>query len=486
MGQPIRVHPSNPRCFEFRGKAVALVTATEHYGAVLNRPFRMERYIADVAAKHITVTRLFCLFREQQGYTNPASTAKPASPDYIAPFPRVGPGLAADREPKYDLDQWNPEYFERLHKFLGLASEYGIIVEVVLLSNTYEPVCWGLNPLNPANNINGTPEIKWAEYMSLRHPGLWARQAAHARKIVEETNRYDNIFYEMCNEPGGMPSGGDFATPDEVNEWLTALAGIVRETEKGMENKHIIAGQESFIYEPFSGPHDYAFGEFDVDAVNIHPLPGMEYHGRMYHMGDFMSKQLKLRAMRDFCLATREEKKPLNFDEDNIASQYRDAEGWTIHRKRAWTALMCGCHYDVIDFSIQPWLEDGTEASQAHIRTWMKHLSDFVHSIDIARARTLAGWVKAQPEHTLESVLAVEGEDYGVYLADEREREEAGAGEAIRGEIGFDLPAGKWTVACYSPMTGMYSPAVEVEGGKEVRLELPEFVGDLAVRVTKA
>jgi hypothetical protein len=73
-----------------------------------------------------------------------------------------------------------------------------------------------------------------------------------------------------------------------------------------------------------------------------------------------------------------------------------------------------------------------------------------------------------------------------VYLADERERDEAGAGEAIVGEIAFELPDGKWKVACYSPVTGMYSPGVEVEGGKEVRMSLPEFVGDIAVRVTKA
>ena len=185
MSTPIRIHPQNPKLFEFRGRPLVLLTATEHYGAVMNRPFQFERYLADAAVKRMTLSRLFMLFRELQSAINPHSTCKPETPDYIAPFGRTGPGRAQDLELKFDLDQPNPEFFERLHRFLSLASDYGIIVELVLLSNTYAPAIWDLNPLNPRNNINGLEEIQWPEYMSQRHPKLFARQAAHVRKIVE-------------------------------------------------------------------------------------------------------------------------------------------------------------------------------------------------------------------------------------------------------------------------------------------------------------
>ena len=89
---PICINPENPKCFQFRGKPLVFLTATEHYGAVMNRPFRFDRYLADAAEKHMTLTRLFVLFRELQSGLIPYSTCKPESPVYIAPFLRTGPG----------------------------------------------------------------------------------------------------------------------------------------------------------------------------------------------------------------------------------------------------------------------------------------------------------------------------------------------------------------------------------------------------------
>ena len=43
--EPIRLHPDNPRWFEWRGRAIALITSAEHYGAVLNPDFDFCRYL---------------------------------------------------------------------------------------------------------------------------------------------------------------------------------------------------------------------------------------------------------------------------------------------------------------------------------------------------------------------------------------------------------------------------------------------------------
>src|SRR5271163_5149113 len=56
---PIRLHPANPHYFRFRGKAIALITSGEHYGAVLNRDFDYRRYLDTLQSDGLNYTRLF-------------------------------------------------------------------------------------------------------------------------------------------------------------------------------------------------------------------------------------------------------------------------------------------------------------------------------------------------------------------------------------------------------------------------------------------
>ncbi|MBZ5857406.1 DUF6298 domain-containing protein [Flavihumibacter profundi] len=484
--KPVRVHPDNPKCFLFRGEPMVFLTATEHYGSVMNRPFRYERYLADAAAKGITYTRLFLLFRELQSAQNPYSTCKPESPDYIAPFLRTGPGKALDGELKYDLNQWNPEFFSRLDKFLALASHYGIVVELTLLSNTYEPPVWDLNPVKAENNINGMEKIEWPDYITMRNPKIFDLQKKYVRKIVEVTKRFDNIIYEVCNEAGGNLQGNSKnARPWEVNQWQMQIADVIRDAEKDMPNKHLVAGLEAYNDSPWQQSSDSTFRGLKFDIVNVHPLPNTTYHGKSYYMGDFMSKQLKLRELLDFCLATYNEAKPLNFDEDNVASSYKDYEGWTIDRKRAWVTLLSGAHYDIIDFSIINYSETGTDSSQKYLRTWFKNLSAYMRSVDIVHAKPIANWLKEKPDHLLAAVYGIPGKDYNIYLADERELTDKDAGKPIRGNIRFDLPEGSYEMRTYAPETGLYSPGISIQGSKDLQFYTPEIHGDLVIRIMR-
>jgi hypothetical protein len=82
-------------------------------------------------------------------------------------------------------------------------------------------------------------------------------------------------------------------------------------------------------------------------------------------------------------------------------------------------------------------------------------------------------------------VLAVGNEDYCIYLADERELDAPGAGDPLRGMITVDLPEGSYRVAAFSPVTGLYSPALDVTGGPKTRLLVPEFSHDLVIRINR-
>ncbi len=187
----------------YRGRPVCLLTASEHYGAVINRNFDYHAYLDQMATEGLRLTRLFVLFRELQTSLNPYSPCKPESTDYVAPYVRTGPGLALDRLPKYDLEQWNPEFFARLHGFLGMAMDKGVVVELTLLSNVYSEVVWALSPLHGDNNVNSIGTTPWYDYMSTRHPALFNEQQRFVRKILEEAAPYDNLIIEICNEPIG-------------------------------------------------------------------------------------------------------------------------------------------------------------------------------------------------------------------------------------------------------------------------------------------
>jgi hypothetical protein len=56
---PIRPHPDNPRWFEWRGRAVALITSTENYGAVLNLDSDIRRYLDTLRRGGMNYTRIF-------------------------------------------------------------------------------------------------------------------------------------------------------------------------------------------------------------------------------------------------------------------------------------------------------------------------------------------------------------------------------------------------------------------------------------------
>jgi len=187
----------------------------------------------------------------------------------------------------------------------------------------------------------------------------------------------------------------------------------------------------------------------------------------------------------DFCRAAYRQRKPAVLDEDNTASMYRDAIGWTIHRKRAWTALLNGAHYDYIDFSITVGGEAGTPASRRGIRGWMQYLSEFMAGFDYVHSKPAPDWIKTKPNHLVASALSVGSRDYAAYLADSREVTDSSAGGPIAGKVEFTLPAGGFMVRLYSPATGQYSPGMIIEGGKTVTLRVGPFQDDIVIRATR-
>ncbi len=123
---------------------------------------------------------------------------------------------------KFDLSRWDESYFRRLKDFMAEAQKRGVVVEMNLFCPFYEEVLWDANPMNARNNVNGVGKVPRDEVYTLKHADLTAVQEAVARKIVTELNAFDNLYFEVANEPyfGGI-----------TLEWQHHVAKLIAETE---------------------------------------------------------------------------------------------------------------------------------------------------------------------------------------------------------------------------------------------------------------
>ncbi len=132
---------------------------------------------------------------------------------HAAPLPwlRTGPDMALDGKPKFDLQQFNPAYFDRLRQRVRAAGLRGIYVSVMLFEGwgmfhgnrrrgTKDAWAWRSHPFHPDNNSNG---IDAGEKVHSRaNPAVNAIQADYVRKVVDTVNDLDNVLYEVINEGG--------------------------------------------------------------------------------------------------------------------------------------------------------------------------------------------------------------------------------------------------------------------------------------------
>jgi hypothetical protein len=235
--KPIALHPENPHYFLWRGKPTVLITSAEHYGAVLNLDFDFTTYLKELESRKLNNTRIFSgAYVEPPGAFDIANnTLAPAPGRFICPWPwNTMPAYPK----KFDLTKWNEDYFKRLRDFVSEAGQRGVVVEMNLFCPMYDEAQWKLSPQNPANHIPLHEPIVFGHiertnvYRLDQNNGLLAVQVQLTRKIVTELNAFDNVYYEICNEPyfGGV-----------TIEWQHHIAKTIVDTEKSLPNTHLIS-----------------------------------------------------------------------------------------------------------------------------------------------------------------------------------------------------------------------------------------------------
>ncbi|MBM4089937.1 MAG: hypothetical protein FJ276_11015 [Planctomycetes bacterium] len=134
---PLRGHPQNGRYFaDAAGRAVYLTGA--HTWNNLSdvgsgdppTPFDFSQYLDLLMQHHHNFIRLWRweLTRWDAGVTPEYTPKKDKYAVAPHPWKRSGPGLALDGRPKFDLDQFEPAYFDRLQRRVRAAQQLGIYV----------------------------------------------------------------------------------------------------------------------------------------------------------------------------------------------------------------------------------------------------------------------------------------------------------------------------------------------------------------------
>jgi hypothetical protein len=203
---------------------------------------------------------------------------------YMTPQPwaRTGPGVAKDGKPKFDLERFDPAFFERLRERVVAAGEQGIYVSVMLFEGfslhlTQPPDNVEGHPFHAANNVNGIGIASIDDYQVLPlDPRVQALQEAYIRKLVDTVQDLPNVLYEVANESSGGGSvdrefaeqlglGGATAWGDSTPWQYRVIDTVKRYEEKRGYQKHPVGMTMQFpvpdpskVNDPlFDGPADW-------------------------------------------------------------------------------------------------------------------------------------------------------------------------------------------------------------------------------------
>jgi len=465
-GQPIRLHPKNPHNFLFRGQAVALVGSGEHYGAVLNGDFNYRRYLAALAADGLNYTRLFggaYVEMPAKSFGILRNDLAPAPGKFIAPWARSEtPGYAGGGN-KFDLERWNPEYFTRLHDFLAEAAKRGIVVEISLFSSHYGEMQWRLSPLNSTNNVNGIDAIDWKKAHTLENGNLLGHQERYVRKLVTEANGFDNVIFEIQNEPWSdrtvladvvnpylregrdvYPNSIDVADDLSI-AWQARVGTWIASEEDGLPNRHLIA-------------QNYCNFRYPVRQL----VPGVSIVNFHY-------------AYPEAALLNHGLGKAIACDETGFLGQSND-----VYRRQAWNFMLSGgSTFDMLDYSFSPGHEDGTDTEpngpgggSPALRRQLRVLSDFLAKLPLVETAPDFHAVK-HATGAYARVLSAPGRVYAIYFD--------GNGPV---DATLDLPAGEYRAEWINTVTGDVEKTEGIHGnGAGIALISPEFKNGIALRL---
>lgn len=452
----LRLHPDNPHYFQWQGKPTVLITSGEHYGAVLNLEFDYRKYLDTLAADSLNLTRTFSgvYCEDPAAFNITDNTLAPKEGQLICPWQRSDkPGYGGGGN-RFELTKWNDDYFSRLEDFITHAKRRGVVVEFVLFCPMYRDSMWDLSPMKASNNVNDIGDVPREEVYTLKHPDLLAVHLAFTRKVVHELRAFDNLYYEVCNEPyfGGV-----------TMDWQHKIVDCIVEAERDFPEKHLISLNIANGRQQVTSPHPA------VSIFNFHYCVPPDTVAINYGLKKIIGEnETGFRGSDDLLYRT---------------------EGWDF-------MLAGGALYNNLDYSFSAKHPAGTFSGYTSpgggspaLRKQLAILKRFVESTDFLRMQPQSDFVTSVKPDLTTTFMAQPDKQYVGYLhiplPNRPKKISDHLREGITAQLKLSLPAGTYQIHWWNTLTGDVTTmsAIKHDGGT-LDLTSPAFDNDIAVKIS--
>ena len=266
------------------------------------------------------------------------------------------------------------------------------------------------------------------------------------RKIVAELNRFDNVYYEVMNEPyiGRVPLN-----------WQRHMADVIVQAEKGLPKKHLISRNVANRKARIRSPHPA------VSIFNFHYAFPPDAVAMNYRLDKVIGDN-----ETGFCGV-----------ED---TPYR-IEGWAF-------ILAGGGLFNHLDYSFAVGYEDGTFAFPSTqpggggpaLRRQLRALKEFIESFDFVRMAPARSVIRrGLPEGVAAQALAEAGKQYALYFYRHPKHP-----KTTRLNLALDIPPGRYLAEWVNPKSAkvVKTRRLRHEGGL-LAISSPTFREDTALRI---
>lgn len=269
---PLCIDAVNPQYFHYKGKTTPLIGYSPEYICHIeqrsNTPQvqhlcnynldaasgkrNYQRVIDELALRHLNVLRIWVGLGHSPSHD-------PDAP--MGPLPHEQPFAYNAATGKWDLHTWNQTFFDRLEDVVAYAQLKDVIVELTLFdafSGDFRTSPWyfGKNSNNFVGlgdewTLTAVPGTTCAPFNNADN--IYSRQKALVEKLIVEVNAYDNVYWELANEPelskvrAGHDSSGvaidDAVSVPRIVKWHECMTDIVRNAEgtAAAPKRHLIA-----------------------------------------------------------------------------------------------------------------------------------------------------------------------------------------------------------------------------------------------------